>query len=554
MKCPRPWHVLGFALTTAVASGASAEEVEDQCYLHREVPVERLLRRLSIDLRATVPEFSEYDAVAGKAEIPDEVIDAYLDSPEFRRQMRRHHEDLLWTNPTTQLAEVGFALGSTNLGNGVTVFHVTSTGKNKLYRGGDGTHVCQNKPQSEIGWETTGLPKTEPMGLDAMGLPYVAEGWVEVHPYWEADPSKTIKVCAFDAQTAETYTLPAGDPDAGTHSCDHVLAVGKTAACGCGPNLNYCMLSSAVQAPVFAAMREQLLRLVDDHTDGTRPYSELVTSKRMWINGTLAHFYKYLAQRQSFNRTQNWHSASDGEIPEIPFIESDTWEEVTRGEPHAGILTLPAYLLRFQTNRGRANRYRIAFQGQYFQPPSTKDTGCNKEGDDLTQRCVCRHCHVTLEPVAAHFGLLTESGAASLYDLPREFKTLKECSKGIKPTSGGWCDRFYSIVPDIVDPDIRTYKLKALQYADAKHPDVSPNFDAGPGGLARADIESGLFHQVATRHMFESLMKREVNLDPTSIDYEGDLLDAIAEEFRAHDNLKLLVKRIVKLPTYRRMP
>ena len=43
-------------------------------------------------------------------------------------------------------------------------------------------------------------------------------------------------------------------------------------------------------------------------------------------------------------------------------------------------------------------------------------------------------------------------------------------------------------------------------------------------------------------------------LDKTSPDYEGELLDTIAQEFHAHDNLKLLVKRLVKLPMYRRMP
>ena len=43
-------------------------------------------------------------------------------------------------------------------------------------------------------------------------------------------------------------------------------------------------------------------------------------------------------------------------------------------------------------------------------------------------------------------------------------------------------------------------------------------------------------------------------MDPTSIDYEGDTLEALAAELEAHDNLKLLVKALVKLPQYRRMP
>lgn len=542
---------LALSIATLLALPGLAAADENACYLHRDMPIERQLRRLSIDLRGTVPDVADYDAVAGMSELPDSVIDAYLDSDEMRVQMRRYHEDLLWTNPYTYLSDTGHGLSSFTLPNAGTVY--MTTGKRKLYRGGDGTHNCQDKPQSDLGYDANGLPNTEPMGSDLAG-PYVAEGWVDVHPYWEADPSKTIRVCAFDAQVTETYTIPAGQADAGTYSCDHVLAVGKAKDCGCGPNLNYCIFGGVVDTAVLSSMREQLLRLVDDQTKGDAPYSDILLSKRMWMNGPLVHYFKYLGQRLTFSRTQNIHQAADGALPDLPFTAKDTWVEVTREDPHAGILTLPAYLLRFQTNRGRANRYRIAFQGQYFQPPSTKDSGCSPEGDDLTNRCVCRGCHVTLEPLAAHFGVFVEAGTTALRDFEPSFATAKACSLGIAPASQAWCDRYYVQSPDSVDPDIRPYRLKALRYGDAAHPLVQPNFDAGPAGLAQDDIKSGLFHEVATRHMFEHLMKREAEMDPTSLEYEGDTLAAIAADFQAHDNLKKLVKALVKLPQYRRMP
>ncbi|MEO7329762.1 MAG: hypothetical protein ABI193_14375 [Minicystis sp.] len=555
MKRNRRWQTLGIALITLCSTSAFADG--GQCYLHRDLPIERQLRRLSIDLRGNVPEMADYAAVTNKTELPDPTIAAYLDSDEFRLQMRRYHEDLLWTNPSTSLSDVGFSLSSTNFaGAGPTVFFVSSTSKSRLYRGGDGTHPCQDKPQSALGYDANGLPLTEPAGVDAVGA-YVAEGWVEVHPYWEVDPAKTIKVCAFDAQLAETYTLPPADADAGTWPCDHLLAVGKAKSCGCGPNLSYCIQSATVQPLVLSSMREQLLRLVDDYTDGTRPYSQILTTKRAWINGPLVHYFHYLGQRQSLSRTQNVHQPSDGPLPDLPFTATDTWVEIQREDPHAGILTLPAYLLRFQTNRGRANRYRIAFEGQYFEPPSTKDTACNKDGDDLTQRCVCRQCHLTLEPLAAHFGQFVEAGTTSLHDFVSSYPTLKTCAKGVQgPASTGWCDRFYTTVPDVADPDIRPYKLKALRYADVDHPLVQKHFEDGPSGLAKADIKSPnhLFHSVATRQMFRFLMKRDPVLDKTAPDYEGDLIDTIAAEFQAHDNLKLLVTRLVKLPMYRRMP
>jgi hypothetical protein len=550
MKRNRLGQALGFALATLVSASAIADG--GQCYMHRDVSIERLLRRLSIDLRGTVPDATEYDAVAGKDAIPDDVLQGYLGSDAFRLQMRRYHEDLLWTNPSATLSEVGFGLSTATVG-ASTVYFVSSTSKRKLYRGGDGTHNCQDKPQSALGYDLAGLPLTELAGTDGVG-PYYAEGWVDVHPYWEPDPLKTLRVCAFDAQTNASYVLPAGDPDAGTHTCDDLYAIGKAVSCGCGPNLDYCMVTTPVQVPVLAGMREQLLRLVDDYTDGTRPYSEMLTTRRMWINGPLVHYFQYLSARQSLSRVQDLHEAADGALPAIPFTAADTWVEVDREAPHAGILTLPAYLLRFQTNRGRANRYRIAFEGQYFQPPSTKDTGCNKEGDDLTQRCVCRNCHSTLEPLAAYFGPFAEAGTTALRDFQQSYGSYKACSASGPLISTGWCDRFYVPVADLVDPDIRPYKLKPLRFADAAHPLVQPHFDAGPSALAQEDIAGGTFHQVATRHMFEMLMKREANLDPTSPDFEGALVDQLAKDFQTHDNLKLLVEQLVKLPMYRRMP
>ena len=550
MKTSSFWKALPFAIAFALPGVALADE--DACYLHREMPLERQLRRLSIDLRGTVPDVSEYEAIAGETELPDEVIDAYLDSDELRFQLRRYHEDLLWTNPLTALGDVGFSLTTQSLPGAGTVYFVSSQGKRKLYRGGDGTHNCQDKPQSELGYDpVTGFPIAEEVGVDGSG-PYFAEGWVEVHPYWDPDPNKKIKVCAFDAQVTETYAYDTGSGTAQV-SCDHNLAAGKK-ECGCGPDLRFCMLTSVVEPAVLSSMREQLLRLVDDHTKGDRPYSDIVLTKRNWVNGPLVHYFKYLGQRQTFSRTQNLHTPSDGALPDLPYTASDTWVEVTREEPHAGILTLPAYLLRFQTNRGRANRYRIAFEGQYFPPPEAKDQNCAPEGDDLTTRCVCRGCHTALEPMAAFFGQLVEAGTTSLRDYERTFATAKECQKGIVPPSTAWCDRFYVQAPDPVDPDIRPYKLKALRYGDDAHPQVEPNFEAGPAKLAQADIDGGVFHDVATRHLFEHLMKRPVNFDPTSPDYEGELVADLAKEFRAHDNLKLLIKALVKLPQYRRMP
>ncbi|MEZ4293685.1 MAG: hypothetical protein R3B70_01820 [Polyangiaceae bacterium] len=541
------------AVTLLSAAGVRADDAV--CPLHRELPVERQIRRLSIDLRGTLPDMADYEAADGATKVPDAVLDAYLDSDELRVQMRRYHESLLWTNPNIIIGDTGFALSNVNFGGGTVVYYMT--GRRGTYRGGDGTHTCQNKPQADLGYDPDGRPTAEYKGKDN-GIDWWAEGWVEVHPYWEPDPNKTLKVCAFDAQTSAEYTIPTG-ANAGTYSCNHVLSHAQLSAdkknpCGCGPELKTCILTGTVQPVVLASMREQMLRLIDLHTVGGRPYSEILTSKSAHYNGPLVHYFKYLGREQTFNRTVNVPQPADGKLPDLGYLDQDTWVEIERESPHAGVLTLPAYLLRFQTNRGRANRYRIAFTGQYFQPPSTKDSNCAEQGNDLTGRCVCRGCHTTLEPLAAHFGQFLEAGSTVLRDFEREYDTQNACAKGIGPSSTAWCDRHYLAVPSMEDPDIRPYRLKALEYADPNHPLVQPHFDAGPEGLAKQDIESGVFHRVAVEHLFEFLMKRPPDLDVTSPDYEGDVIEQIAADFQQHDDFKKAIRALVSLPAYRRMP
>ena len=70
MKTP----ALALSVATLLALPGMAFADDDACYLHREMPIERQLRRLSIDLRGTVPDVNEYDAIAGLKELPDEVI------------------------------------------------------------------------------------------------------------------------------------------------------------------------------------------------------------------------------------------------------------------------------------------------------------------------------------------------------------------------------------------------------------------------------------------------------------------------------------------------
>jgi len=529
-------------------------DVVEQCYLHEELSADRLLRRLSLDLRGYVPEYSEYAVVDDRSDVPEDVIDAFIASDDFRVQMRRFHESILWTNPTgVSLSNGDLNMRSASIGTGDTVVWFMNDDRHRTsFRGGDGTHVCQDLPQDQLGWDVeTGLPIAQDMGVDADG-PWSAEGWVEVHPYWESDPSFMIKVCAFDAQANETYTLIQDDEPV-EFPCNTRFGIYRQ-DCGCGPNLNFCMQGS-FQNEIWASMREQLLLLVDDHSDGSRPYSELLTTQRAHYDGPLMHFKRYLASGAILNRTFNDYHESDGDFPETVNYWDKSWLEIERSGAHAGVLTLPAFTLRFQTNRGRANRFRIAFTGQYFQPPDVADNDdCAPLTEDLTNRCVCRKCHETLEPLAAYFGQVAEAGSAMLSNFTPEYASKTACNWAPGFSNGSLCNRFYTQIESELDPDYEPYRLLALEWADAAHPAIEENFATGPVGLATWAIDNKLFARAMVKNLFAFFFHRDMNLDPSSAIGELALLDELTAEFAAHDSLPLLVKRLVSLPQYRMTP
>jgi hypothetical protein len=239
-------------------------------------------------------------------------------------------------------------------------------------------------------------------------------------------------------------------------------------------------------------------------------------------------------------------------------VFTDTaWTQAERQAPHSGLLTLPSFTLRFQTNRGRANRFRVVFTHQSFIPPATTtDSDCDPTAADLTQRCLCRHCHQVLEPLAAHFGGIAEAGSSVIAGSPA-FPVYQAACDPTLPANEGrelprGCTRFYVTDPEAHAPGT----LQAHQYADiddAVHRQIAANLASGPEGLAQSAIELGLFHGAITRHLFLMLMGRELLLDPGERDNEIGLLEELTTEFRSHDDIRALARRLVLLPQYRRV-
>ncbi|MEJ7730550.1 MAG: hypothetical protein WKG00_15180 [Polyangiaceae bacterium] len=509
---------------TLLAGSAAAEDDEEALVCDEPHDVDRfqLLRRLSLDLRGSVPTIEEYQALEAEDLVPAETIQEMIESDDFRVAMRRYHELAFWPN----VSNVRMANQNTTLGTKPewNALRVTSTGKGKLYRGDDGQGSCANVQQTQFDPAFPGefRPKAG-----------VTEGWRMVAPYW--DPATPIKVCAYDAQESL---------EDGGVACNTPESAGKK-GCGCGPGLRFCYGPAGVtNTPIVESLREQLGRSVDEVTAGGAPYTDLMLSTKAWQNGKIAHWKKNLAPYVTINLTYNVPDP-DEEVLAKDFTD-DTWEQVDRKGLHAGILTLPGYLLRFQTGRGRANRFRIAFLCEYFVPPAdlTPAAGCDEGTTDLMQRCNCQYCHQKLEPLSAFFGQFSEAGTTLMSD-EAKFPRMNEDCVG---SGSAFCKRFY-----ITDPEAyNAGSLLAYQWADL-YPEVEGNLAEGVRALAEKVIDDGSFAHCTVRKVFSYFIKRDIRAQGVESE-ELPLFEALSDGFEeAGFSFPWLVREIVSLPQYRRV-
>jgi len=535
-------------LAVALASAAGAQG--EVCEAPREVDRYQLLRRLSLDLRGQVPTYEEYLALDGAADVPANTIRSMIASEDFKREMRRYHESFLWPNVsnvtisdnTYQIAErngVAWARPNTTWGRIQRNMNTQINGQLPPYQ------YCGDYQQTAFDPAYPGefRPVVQP---NAEG--FRIEGWRMVEPYWA--PGTQIKVCAYEAQ----QTLYPDPPDVRTtidgkanqrRMCSDRSGANQM-ACGCGPNLRWCSPGgNNMDNKVKAAYREQFGRAIDDVTSGRGPYTDLLLSKKAWENGPISWYSKQFGAVTAPNVIYNAPDRLDA--PTRDFSD-ENWIEVTRGGVHAGILTLPAYLLRFQTQRGRANRMLEAFACEPYVAPADliPRPGCSTNSADLTNRCFCQSCHSSLEPIANAWGLFTESGSTMLTDSSR-FPIENELCAGAARGST-FCRRLY--VTDQQSPA----KGKALAYEFAlAHPDYPEIIQAGPARAAQKLIDSGTVARCTVRRLFTRLMRRDVLYEGSNAP-ERELLDQLAKEFEASNyDYPALVERLVTLPEYRRV-
>jgi hypothetical protein len=521
------------ALLAALSLAAPAD-----CAQPHDVDRYQLLRRLSLDLRGRVPSVEEYAALDGAGDVPRQTIQAWLKTNDFRAAMRRYHEAMFWPNVTrVRLNDQNNSLTALQTAPGL---YVASQARQKLYRTAS-DQGCGDFQQASFDAAYPGEFRPDPAAVTTIttagGATAKQEGWRLVTPYW--DSTVQIKVCAFDAQEGAQAKLPNGQ----TVSCASKPGEGA-AGCGCGPGLRWCYGPAAkVSVPIQQALREQLARAVDGVSVGGRPYSDLLLATDADENGPIAFWRKNLAPHYSLNQTFNAPDPGAA-LADRDFTDA-TWASAQRPALHAGVLTLPGYLLRFQTDRGRANRFRINFLCSYFTPPDRLEDSsggqCQDNAADITQRCNCRYCHAVLEPLSAYFGLFSMAGTTLMTD-PAQFPRTNAACKG---SGSQFCTRFYVTQADAHNAGA----LQPFQFSDL-HPEIVANIEGGPRLLAKQAIDTGQLAQCTVRKLWVELMGDEIYLPDAPA---TPRLDQLSKDFAGQGySLPWLVEQIVTTAGYRR--
>ena len=480
------------------------------------------LRTLSLELRGHPPTPAEYAELEQHDEVPKAWLDEWLVSEPFAERTVRWHKSLFWNNIT-----------------GANIFNANTSLRNSgglYWRAGRiasdqrGLNVpCVNQPAE---FDDNGDPVMWPQADGSM-----REGYVRVTPYW--DSSRELRVCALDGR--DRLISASGAP------CGERTTLSDT-SCGCGPGLRFCSTGTQ-RRDILEAMGEQLDHLVRDMILAGNSYETLFTTRRAKINGPLAYYWTH--QTGSSATIVNRPVPMDTSLfPELAFEDQDTWVDVDLGEHHAGVLTSPAYLLRFQTDRARANQFYTMFLCQPFQPPPNgiqTNEEAAKDEPDLQKRDGCKYCHGLLEPAASHWGRWPERGAGFLSPsaYPSYSEQCEDCARtGVRCSTA--CSTYY--LRDIDDDRMDNYAgyLSSYLWISEKH---QPNIEQGPKLLARSGFADGRLSKCVARRSAEHLLGREL----TSKE-QDELLPELTRAFASSDyDYAELVRAIVTSPTYRRV-
>jgi len=455
--------------------------------------------------------------------VPEWLIDRWLDDDAFAEQVIRRHRTYLWNNVSNvRLINRNSELGQQN---GIWWARIRAD----RYRPSEVRRPHCGDFEAEF--DEDGNLTTR---VNEDGSPQ--EGYVEVNPYWA--PETTIRVCAFDAQ--EVTTTATGI------RCDTGAGINQV-ECGCGPNLVYCA-PNFIQNGIKAAMGRSIELTIDAVIKNDEPYTALFESRRFFLNGPLVHFYRYLAPAAQAQFSPS--PVNVDLLPDIAPSDAERWEEMRLGQEHAGILTHPGFLMRFQTNRARASTFYQEFLCSPFQPPAAGLPPATEEAarnPDLQERAGCKYCHSGLEPAAAHWGRWSEQGGGFInkQDFPAEDAACVACANRTGPCTTR-CRSHYLTRPLSEREDPYLGMLKSFVF---RRPEHMHHVDHGPKLLARAATADNRLPRCVAQQTANWLLGR-------SLDQPGDakwLTDLSVQFARSGFSYRELVKLILTSDRYRRV-
>lgn len=496
----------------------------------------RFLRQLTLDLYGRIPTIDEYERLHQLADVDEALIDEMLGSTEFFDNLAAYHRGLLWTAlpGNDDLFGMFIEPRSTTDNSDADVWVIRD--KQQEYR--RAYTPCMDTRHTNFDTDGTPLPmdanylgsdSCDEVTEDGVIVGCRMDGWVEVQPYWA--PQTTIKVCAFDAQTANTE-------EPGTYCSSY----DRNPDCGCGDDLLYCAGEGEEGNvdEIRQALTEEPARIIEGIIRSGRPYHEAFTTRDTYFNGALRHYYRYLQRK------------ADGELQTIPgSTYGADWEIIQRPEHHAGILTTMGYLLRFTTQRARVNQLYDKFLCDPFQapagglPPATDP--CSQD-PNLAERCGCATCHQTIEPATTFFGRWEEGDFEYQGELETFREECAECSAGSGTCRNcdqdGYITRDLETEPGSVDSELGKLKVTAWRTAGE-----AQAIDQGPGGLMQRPGYQDRMAQCTVQNFSEFLFGRELSTNEKS----GWLRDQTTRfANNGHDFLRM-AKDLLMEPRYRKV-
>ncbi|MEY4577348.1 MAG: hypothetical protein RL701_2051 [Pseudomonadota bacterium] len=369
------------------------------------------------------------------------------------------------------------------------------------------------------------------------------EGWVmAAAPFWDTTGVSEVAACAIEAQNRDANPITLA-------TCTGANFLGDR-SCGCGANFARCEPgdSSVFQARVDAINEEPLL-IADSVLRRDEDYTQILTTRRSFINGVLSALYTQAQAPRSLAITPPLTREA---LPSLPYtMPASEWTEYTRADNASGVLTTPAYLYRFPTSRSRVAQFYEAFLCKSFSPPAdavSPDPAdlCNRE-NNLAKRCGCNYCHATIEPTGAHWGRFSERSAEYLDPLrfPKFDAKCRDCALANNTTCDGECNNY---VMQAYDGDGANSLGMLKSYLYRTEADEA-NVTGGPQLLVERMLQTGDVERCVVTRIWKEFLGRPMSVDEQEL-YMGQLVDDFGSDSR---NLKHLIRNVVMTDAYRRI-